>query len=80
MILVTGGAGFIGSTLVRRLVAAGDKVRVLDNLSSGFRRNLDGIGDSIEFLGADVCDPEAVSMAVRGVRAIIHLAAIPSVA
>ncbi|MCC6740012.1 MAG: NAD-dependent epimerase/dehydratase family protein [Planctomycetia bacterium] len=80
MILVTGGGGFIGSTLVRRLAAAGDAVRVLDNFSSGFRRNLDGLEGKVEIVGADICDPEAVAMAMKGAATVVHLAAIPSVA
>ncbi len=80
MILVTGGGGFIGSTLVRRLAAAGDPVRVLDNFSTGARRNLDGLEGKVEIVGADICDPDAVTMAMRGVATVVHLAAIPSVA
>jgi len=80
MILVTGGGGFIGSAVVRRFLAAGDAVRVLDDFSSGFRRNLDGLGDRLDIVGADVCDPEALAMALRGVDTVLHLAAIPSVA
>jgi nucleoside-diphosphate-sugar epimerase len=80
MFLVTGGGGFIGNTLVRRLVAAGDAVRVIDNFSTGFRRNLDGLEGKIEIVGADICDPDAVTMAMKGVKAIVHFAAIPSVA
>lgn len=78
MILVTGGAGFIGCTLVRRLVAGGEAVRVMDNFSTGFRRNLDGV--AVDIVGADICDAEAVAVAMKGVSAVIHLAAIPSVA
>ncbi|KAF0244369.1 MAG: hypothetical protein FD180_2626 [Planctomycetota bacterium] len=78
MILVTGGGGFIGNAVVRRLVAAGDSVRVIDNFSTGFRRNLEGL-NAVEIVGADICDPDAVAMAMRGVATVIHLAAIPSV-
>ncbi|MEK7468252.1 MAG: NAD-dependent epimerase/dehydratase family protein [Planctomycetota bacterium] len=80
MFLITGGGGFIGNTVVRRLVASGDPVRVIDNFSTGFRRNLDGLEGKVEIVGADICDPEAVAMAMRGVKAVVHLAAIPSVA
>ncbi len=79
MILVTGGAGFIGSAVVRRLASSGETVRILDNFSSGLRSNLDLPGIPLDVVGADVTDPEAVALALRGVSAVIHLAAIPSV-
>ncbi len=75
--LVTGGAGFIGSHLVDALLAAGDRVRVLDDLSSGRQRN---IPDGAEFLRGSVTDPAVVSRALRGVDGVFHLAAIASVA
>jgi UDP-glucose 4-epimerase len=78
MILVTGGAGFIGNAVVRRLVAEGEPVRVLDNFSTGFRRNLDGV--SCELVGGDLCDRDVAAVALRGVRTVVHLAAVPSVA
>lgn len=77
--LVTGGAGFIGSNIVRRLVAEGARVRVLDNLSTGRASNLAGLEDRIELLQADVADLGTVQAAVRGVRYVLHLAAMPSV-
>ncbi|MGH9462266.1 MAG: NAD-dependent epimerase/dehydratase family protein, partial [Vicinamibacteria bacterium] len=58
--LVTGGAGFIGSSLVRRLLENEEKVRVLDNLSTGKKSNLDGVRGDIEFREGDVCDANAV--------------------
>lgn len=76
-ILVTGGAGFIGSHLVRALVSRGERVRVLDDLSSGSREVLDGL--DVELIEADVCDRAAVSRACRGVRAVFHQAAMVSV-
>jgi nucleoside-diphosphate-sugar epimerase len=76
--LVTGGAGFIGSNLVRALVADGRRVRVLDNLSSGRRANLEGLAD-VEFVEGDIRDEAAVHAAVRGARHVFHLAACPSV-
>ena len=76
-VLVTGGAGFIGSHLVDRLLADGARVRVLDDLSTGRRANLD---PRAEFVHGDVADPQAVAAAVRGARKIYHLAAIASVA
>lgn len=77
-ILVTGGAGFIGSNLVDALVARGYAVRVLDNLSTGKRSNLpDGAG--VELIEGDVADAQVVRHAVRGVQAVVHLAAVASV-
>jgi len=77
-ILVTGGAGFIGSNLVDALVARGYAVRVLDNLSTGKRSNLsDAAG--VELIEGDVADAQVVRRAVRGVRAVVHLAAVASV-
>ncbi|WP_052298512.1 SDR family NAD(P)-dependent oxidoreductase [Vulcanisaeta moutnovskia] len=79
-ILVTGGAGFIGSHLVRALVMAGHGVRVLDNLSTGSLDNLSDVIDSIEFINGDVRDYETVEGAVRGVDAVVHLAVLIDVA
>lgn len=79
MILVTGGAGFIGSHLVERLLERGAAVRVIDNFSSGTREHLDGVRGRIELIDADVRDGEAIRWAVRGVRVVFHLAAISSV-
>ena len=75
--LVTGGAGFIGSHLVDALLAAGDRVRVLDDLSSGRQRN---IPDEAMFLRGSVTDPASVSRALRGIDGVFHLAAVASVA
>jgi dTDP-glucose 4,6-dehydratase len=73
-VLVTGGAGFIGSHFVRRLVANGDEVVVLDRLTySGNRANLEGVAH--EFHHGDIADPEAGSSAARGCDAIVNLAA-----
>jgi UDP-glucose 4-epimerase len=85
--LVTGGAGFIGSHLAGALVARGDRVRVLDDLSSGRRENLAGLGlgeegsgAPVELLTGDVTDPLAVGRACRGgVQGIFHEAAQVSV-
>jgi UDP-glucose 4-epimerase len=71
-ILVTGGAGFIGSSLVDAFLADGHSVRVLDNLSTGF---LDNVGPSAEFIEGEVQDGEAVAKAVDGVELVFHLAA-----
>jgi len=76
--LVTGGAGFIGSHLVERLLAQGAEVCVFDNLSSGRPENLDGLGALI--VEGDVRDAAGVRSAVRGMDAVFHLAALCSVA
>jgi UDP-glucose 4-epimerase len=77
--LVTGGAGFIGSHLVEALLARGDTVRVLDNLSSGYLDNLAAAFDRIEFIQGDIRDEAAVKNAVAGVDFIFHLAGMVSV-
>lgn len=77
--LVTGGAGFIGSHIVEALVRRGDRVRVIDNLSTGFLSNLDSVREHIEFIQADLVDAEAVAQAVDGVECIFHQAALASV-
>ena len=78
-VLVTGGAGFIGSHLVHALVERGDQVRVLDNLSTGKRRNLADVADDIELVEADLVDGAAVARAVKGVELVYHEAALASV-
>lgn len=77
--LVTGGAGFIGSHLAAGLAAGGRRVRVLDNLSTGRRSNVTGREEEIELIEGDVRDANAVRSAMRGVRRVFHLAALPSV-
>jgi UDP-glucose 4-epimerase len=77
-ILVTGGAGFIGSNLVDALVARGYSVRVLDNLSTGNRSNLPDIA-AVELMEGDVADAMTVRRAVQGCQAVVHLAAVASV-
>jgi UDP-glucose 4-epimerase len=77
--LVTGGAGFIGSHIASALVARGDEVRVLDNLSSGRLENLAPLGKRFEFIHSDLNDAKAVSRAVEGVELIFHQAALASV-
>ena len=76
-VLVTGGAGFIGSNVVRELLARGDAVRVLDDLSTGARDNLAGL--PVELRIGDVRDAEAVRTLARGADAVVHLAAMISV-
>jgi nucleoside-diphosphate-sugar epimerase len=78
-VLVTGGAGFIGSSLVRALVARGDRVRVIDNFSSGKRANLEETAAAVEVIAGDILDAEVLSRAVQGVEVVLHQAAIPSV-
>ena len=77
--LVTGGAGFIGSNLVRRLAGAGARVRVFDNLSSGHLENLAGLESAVEFVRGDLRDAAAVQAALRGVRHVFHVGALASV-
>jgi UDP-glucose 4-epimerase len=74
-VLVTGGASFIGSHLVEMLVRAGAHVTVADDLSSGSRGNLTGIGDQVEVLVGDLRDPSFAQRAVRGHETVFHLAA-----
>lgn len=76
--LVTGGAGFVGSNLVRALLDRGHAVRVFDDLSTGRRENLAGL--EVELVDGDVRDTPALTRAVRGVAVVFHQAAIPSVA
>ena len=78
--LVTGGAGFIGSNIVHRLVDEGRSVRVLDNLLTGRAGNIEDVLDSIEFIEGDIRDDSVVQKAVAGVDCVLHLAALPSVA
>ncbi len=77
--LVTGGAGFIGSNIVEALVRRGDRVRVLDNLSTGRRENLRELIDRIEMIEGDVRDVDTVERAVRGCDFVLHQAALASV-
>ena len=77
--LVTGGAGFIGSNICRRLVADGCYVRVLDNLLTGKKSNLAPIIDKVDFIEADAGDAEAAGAALKGIDVVLHQAALPSV-
>jgi UDP-glucose 4-epimerase len=78
MYLVTGGAGFIGSHIATALVARGDRVRVLDNLSTGSRHNLAHL-DGVDFIQGDVCDVRVLERALEGVKIVFHQAALASV-
>src|SRR5438477_4784372 len=75
--LVTGGAGFIGSNLIRALLERGDEVRVLDNFSTGNRANLAGL--DVEVIEGELRSYERVHRAVRGVEVVFHLGALGSV-
>ena len=76
-VVVTGGAGFIGSNLVRALLERGDNVRVLDNFSTGSRGNLEGL--DVDVVEGDLRSYERVHAAVRGVDVVYHQGALPSV-
>ena len=78
-VLVTGGAGFIGSHLVDRLVARGDRVRVFDNMSSGRDAFLAHHGEEVEFVRGDLLDLEAVKAAMADIDLVFHLAANPDI-
>lgn len=77
--LVTGGAGFIGSHIVRRLVKDGHKVRVIDNLSTGKRDNIEDVLDEIDFVEGDICSGTSTHEVVEGIDYVLHQAAVPSV-
>lgn len=78
-VLVTGGAGFIGSNLADALIDNGAKVVIIDNLVTGFRENIDEIKGEVEFIEGDLNDASALSKALDGVEIVFHEAAIPSV-
>src|ERR1700686_4507129 len=77
--LVTGAAGFIGSSLVRALLERGDEVRGIDNFATGRRENLTEMLSRIDFREADILDLDAMHKACTGVDYVLHQAAIPSV-
>jgi UDP-glucose 4-epimerase len=81
LFLVTGGAGFIGSHTVERLLEEGHRVRVVDNFSTGRRENLSHLlgHPCLQIAEGDICDEELVEQVMDGVDFVIHLAAIPSV-
>ena len=77
---VTGGAGFIGSTLVDRLLADGHEVVVLDDFSTGLRENLANVQDRITLVEGDLRDPEIAARALKGCELVYHMAALAAVA
>src|SRR3954454_6402268 len=78
-LLVTGGGGFIGSHLVHRLVRDGHSVRVVDNFTTGHRRNLEPVLGEIELVEGDLQSYERAHAAVRDCEVVLHQAAMPSV-
>lgn len=78
-VLVTGGAGFIGSNLAEELIRQGAKVKIIDNLITGFRENLEEISGDFDFIEGDINDDRALEAALENVQIIFHQAALPSV-
>ncbi len=78
--LVTGGAGFIGSSIAETLLAKGERVRILDDFSTGRRSNLESLKGEVEVVEGSIVDPEIVNRVMKGVEVVFHEAAIPSVA
>lgn len=77
--LVTGGAGFVGSSIAEALLVAGHSVRILDNLCAGSLKRLSGIMDSVEFVKDDIRDADALDTAMRGCDGVFHEAALVAV-
>lgn len=77
--LVTGGAGFIGSSIAEALLANGEQVRILDDFSSGRRENIESLPGRFDLVEGTIVDPPTVARAMRGVEVVFHQAAIPSV-
>ncbi len=77
--LVTGGAGFIGSNICSKLISRGCFVRVVDNLLTGKKSNLAAISNKIEFIEADMGNPDVARQAMRGIDVVLHQGALPSV-
>ncbi len=77
--LVTGGAGFIGSTLSEELLRQGETVRILDDFSSGRRQNVESLKGKVEVVEGSIVDPAAVERVMKGVEVVFHEAAMPSV-
>ena len=79
IVLVTGGAGFIGSHIASSFAASGARVRVIDDLSTGHRENLEAIKGDLDFIHGSVVDEQAVSRAMEDAELVFHEAALPSV-
>ncbi len=79
LFLVTGGAGFIGSSIAEALLAKGERVRILDDFSSGRRSNIASLKGDVEVIEGSVVDPATVARVMKGVEVVFHEAAIPSV-
>jgi len=79
VVLVTGGAGFIGSHIAERLLQLGNDVRILDNFSTGRRENLSSFADSVAVIEADIRDDDSVRKAIKGADVVFHEAALASV-
>ena len=77
--VVTGGAGFIGSNIVERLVEAGEEVRVVDNMATGHRENLDCVGDAARLFEGSICDADLLREAFDGADYVLHQGALASV-
>ena len=78
--VITGGAGFIGSGLIRALEQRGDaQIAVIDNLLTGYKKNLDGLSREVEFHHFDIRNYDAIAPVIAGADTVFHLAAIPSV-
>jgi nucleoside-diphosphate-sugar epimerase len=77
--LVTGGAGYIGSNIASALVASGARVRIIDDLSTGYRENVEEIGGDVDFVQASLAEEEPLRKALEDVELVFHEAAIPSV-
>ncbi|MHC4425493.1 MAG: NAD-dependent epimerase/dehydratase family protein [Planctomycetota bacterium] len=77
--LVTGGAGFIGSNICKKLVTQGCFVRVVDNLLTGKKSNLADVIDTLEFIQADMGDSEVAQSAMKNIDIVLHQGALPSV-
>src|SRR5690349_16681341 len=79
IVLVTGGAGFIGSHIAAALMAEGARVRVLDDLSTGHRENIEEIGGDLDFINGSVANEQLLNKVLENVEVVFHEAAIPSV-
>src|SRR3954467_7719636 len=77
--LVTGGAGFIGSSIAEELLAKGERVRILDDFSTGRRSNLETLKGNLEVIEGTIVAPDTVTRAMKDVEVVFHEAAIPSV-